>query len=188
MSRATLRALGTALRAFARGEQATATVEAVLFLPVLLFLYLATFVFFDAFRVNNINDKAAYTVADLLSRQTEPVNTNFINGMQRVFDFLRGNQGQSQMRVTAITYRASDDTYRVQWSRATGGLEVMTNAMLAQPSVRNRLPVMPDGESVTLVETFTRYAPLFDVGIPEQTLRTFVITRPRFAPQVLFSS
>ncbi len=182
------RMLAARLRAFAADETATATVETVLFLPVLLFLYLATFVFFDAFRVNNINDKAAYTVADLLSRQTNPVNTNFINGMQQVFDFLRGNQGQSQMRVTSITYRASDDTYRVQWSHATGGMAVMTNAMLADPSVRSRLPTMPDGESVTLVETFTRYTPLFDVGIPEQTFRTFVITRPRFAPQVLFSS
>ncbi len=127
-------------------------------------------------------------MADLLSRQIDPVNTGFINGMQQVFDFLRGNQGQSQMRVTSITYRASDDTYRVQWSQATGGMAVMTHAMLADPSVRNRLPIMPDSESVTLVETLTRYEPLFDIGIPEQTFRTFVVTRPRFAPQVLFSS
>ncbi len=53
------RILPARLRAFAADETATATVETVLFLPVLLFVYLATFVFFDAFRVMTLNDKAA---------------------------------------------------------------------------------------------------------------------------------
>ena len=50
------------------------------------------------------------------------------------------------------------------------------------------LPLMVDEERQILVETRTVYEPPFTVGLSQQTLRTFVFTRPRFAPQVLFDA
>ena len=50
------------------------------------------------------------------------------------------------------------------------------------------LPVMPDNERVILVETRNVYAPRWDIGMADQNLENFVFTRPRFAPQLVFSN
>ncbi|UYV38639.1 hypothetical protein N4R57_06200 [Rhodobacteraceae bacterium D3-12] len=46
--------------------------------------------------------------------------------------------------------------------------------------------MMVDEERIILVETWTDYNAPFNVGLNGQTISTFVFTRPRFAPQLLF--
>lgn len=180
------RALSAAVRRFAEDTRATITVETVLMLPLLTFWYVAGFVYFDVFRVNNINEKAAYTVADMLSRQTDPVDAAYIDGLNQVFDYLIQNEGQTRIRVTGVQYETDDDTYHAIWSYATRSGEAHNTERLAL--LRAGLPVMSDAEMVILVETFTDYSPVFNVGISDQTFRTFIVTRPRFAPLAQFIS
>jgi len=60
-----------ALRAYLRDERGTITMEYVLWLPILLFWLTISAVFYDAYKSRDDAAKAAYTIADILSRQTE---------------------------------------------------------------------------------------------------------------------
>jgi Flp pilus assembly protein TadG len=177
-------------RRFRVEERGSIAVEGVVMVVPILILFFSAFVFFHAFRLSTLNDKAGYVVADMLSRQTEPVNDNFLNGLQDVYAFLMRNQGElPRMRVSLITYDADAQAYGVVWSQSTsdGTLapEVLTNAIVAQ--VADRIPVMPDGENVLLVETFVDYTPPVNVGIGARTFSTFIVTRPRYAPQIVYA-
>lgn len=174
-------------RRFLRAEAGSITVEAVIILPVVIWALTATFVFYDSFRINIASQRAAYTVADALSRATEPVNPAFINGMNRLHDILARTENPTAMRVTSIGRDAARNRYIVIWSVPTGGRRAMTNAELAQLAP-DLLPDFPQGETVILVETEVDYEPLFRIGIPAQTFRQALVTRPRFAPQVAFDN
>ena len=61
------------LRLFTDDNRGSIPTEGVLAFTMLIWWYLASFQFFDAFRQKNINLKAAYTIADLISRQTDAI-------------------------------------------------------------------------------------------------------------------
>ena len=180
--------LSTLCRRFRRDERGSISVEGIVMLVPLLLLFLASFVYVHAFRLSSLNEKASYVVADMLSRQTDPVNSAYLNGLQQVYAFLIRGQGESpRMRLSVITYDGEDDDYNIVWTRSTGtGAGILTEAMLDQ--VEDRMPVMPDGETVLLVETFVTYVPPINAGIGTQEFSTFVVTRPRYAPQIVLAS
>ena len=51
----------------------------------------------------------------------------------------------------------------------------------------DRLPNMADGDHVVLVEVEVNYKPSFNVGLGNQTLKQFIVTRPRFVPRICLS-
>ena len=55
------------LRAFAEDTQGYITVEAVIVLPALLWLFGVGWVYFDAFRQQSVNQKANYVIGDMIS-------------------------------------------------------------------------------------------------------------------------
>jgi hypothetical protein len=91
--------------------------------------------------------------------------------------------------VTSVEYDTVEEEYVRQWSEATRGHAGRTEEELNTPAVMSRLPNMLDDESVLVVETFLQYDPPFNVGIPANEFKTFIFTRPRFAPSgVLWES
>jgi Flp pilus assembly protein TadG len=64
----------TRLRQFGRDETGNVAIESVIFMPLILSIMAATFSFHDAFRHKSLNIKAAYTISDAISRQTDPIN------------------------------------------------------------------------------------------------------------------
>ena len=64
----TAKLLRARLATFAQDARGSLSVEAALILPLLCWFYVASFVWFDAFRTQNANLKASYTLADMLSR------------------------------------------------------------------------------------------------------------------------
>jgi Flp pilus assembly protein TadG len=185
-----------AVRRFLRETDASMTVEAVLVLPFYLQFFVAAYAFFDAFRTASVNEKAAYTIADVITRRNAgaPVDTDYINWLNTLFDYmLQGRTTDTWIRVTSVTYSDIDGRYEVEWSVATRGHDALdtqdANAMAG------RLPIMPGGDTVILVETETRFGIgysntpgfLFS-ALGDQQLNTFIFTRPRFAPRIEFSS
>ena len=168
-----------ALRSFLDDEGGSVTVEAVLFFPVLAWVYLAMFVFFDGFREQSVNVKAAYTLGDILSRQTDYVTPEFMDSLFALQGTLTDTPLAKRLRVTTVSYRASDNSYLVRWSRTRGTVPQLTNASLA--TMRARIPRMSDGEVSVLTETWMDYAPAMNVGIHPFTFSELVVTRPRFA-------
>jgi Flp pilus assembly protein TadG len=166
---------------FAQDTAGTITAETLVILVPLCWCYFGTFVFFDALRTQNLNQKAAYTIADMLSRQTAGVDDAYIQQMQDLFDYLTLSQGPASLRISSVRYKEDTDEHILQWSRGTKTTGAHTQASLN--ATANKIPAMPDGDVVIIVETFTEFTPLSsNVGIDPRTLTSFIVTRPRFAP------
>lgn len=168
------------LRRFLGDQRGSATVEAVLVFPILCWAYLGTYVFFDGFRAQSINLKAAYTVGDILSRQTDYVTPEFLDSMYALQDVLTDTDEATRMRVTAFKYQAAGDGLDVRWSKVRGsGVPELTNAGIR--ALRDRIPPLADGEVAILTETWMDYTPPMDVGVDPLTFAEVVVTRPRYA-------
>ena len=159
-------------------------IEAVIILPIMIWAYLAMFTIFDTYRQYTSQQKAAYTISDLISRQATPLDADFIDGTHDLFETLTRANGQTGLRVTVARFDLTLNAYQVVWSRTRGGMIALASADIAGWS--NRLPVMPQGDQIVIVETTSRFAPVFDIGLGEQTINNFVFTRPRYAGQVCF--
>ncbi len=172
----------SALGGFARREDGTIAMEAMIIMPVMFWAFLSMFSIFDAFRTYSINQKAAFTIGDSISRETAPLDQAYINGTHAMFEYLSRSQGQSALRVTSLLYDAANDRFSADWSKTAGARNELSSADVEGWSTK--LPVMPDGERVMLVETWSEYEPPFNTGLEEREIRNFVFTRPRFAPRV----
>lgn len=180
------RALGTRAIRFRRDESGSVTVEAMLMIPILAWFFLATFVFFDAFRMQSVNIKASYTIGDTLSRETGYVTSNYLNGLFSLQDFLLDTEERRELQVTAYTFNESRNRYEVRWSRGLGGMAPLTTADLA--GLRDILPVMPGGEIAILTRSRVHYQPVYEIGLDDFTFDEYTVTRPRFAPQLCWNT
>ncbi len=180
-------ALRRILSGYARDERGSITVEFVLIVPLLFWAFMASYVFFDGYRQSALNVKAAYTVGDLISRETEAINDTYIDSMYALFQMMVRDQAPVGLRISVVRYDAAQDRYYVDWSRIRG-IYTYPRDNSNLEDIRARLPEMPDGERVILVESSNIYEPIFNVGFGNLDLDNFVFTRPRFAPQVAWSN
>jgi len=174
------------LQRFAKDGRGSLTVEAVIMFPILFWAMLSMLVFFDAYRQNSLNVKAAFTIGDMLSREVEPINAAYLDGAANLFGELARSDLTPSMRVTVVYFNQAQNRFYRDWSHQRGGVPVLTNADIL--AMRDRLPAVPNNERLILVETWSDYNPPFNVGIKRQYLYNFVFTRPRFAPQVKFEA
>lgn len=170
---------------FLRDESGVLLAEALILLPLLIWGFLALFVYWDVFRSMNVAQKAAYSVADLLSRQAE-VTPEFVDGMQDVLNFLTQGSPQSKLRITSLQYNGATDKYELLFSRSPGG-KMTAHTDVTIQTLKTKIPVMASLDSVIIVETEVDYNPTMDTGVlnvasgvTSQTFREFIVTRPRF--------
>ncbi len=175
------------LRAFHKNEEGTIAVETVLIIPALFWAYLAMFSIFDAYHQYSVNTKAAYTIGDMVSRETTPIDNDYVDGARDMMRFLVGapDVADVAIRMTSITYDADQDIYESDWSVKRGWVEALSNDEVKY--WHEKLPVMSDNDRITLVETWVKYDPPFDTGLSDRVVRNFVFTKPRYAPRVLFN-
>jgi hypothetical protein len=171
---------------FARDDRGSMAVEAMLILPILVWAYLGTFVFFDGYRAQSINTKTAYTIGDILSRETNWVTPAYLDSLFALQQVLTQSDQPRRMRITVINWNPSTSRYQVVWSRVRGtGIPQLVTADLV--NFTPFLPVMPAGEVAILTETWVGYRPAAAV-IDPFTFRDFVVTRPRFAGQLCWNN
>lgn len=188
-----LKKIQNRLRRFRRDEEGTIIAETVIMFPTLFAAVLATFVFFDAFRNQSINVKAAYTISDYLSREEDFVTNQYMTNMWKLHRFLTNSAYFTKLRVSVIQYVVEEDEdwedgrYRVSWSREKGGAGELTNGGLNQLVNANKIPVMPANETVILVQTWVDYEPDFSIGLGGFTFENLIVTRPRFGPMLCYS-
>ncbi|MEM9710248.1 MAG: hypothetical protein AAF871_15845 [Pseudomonadota bacterium] len=184
MLRTSLSALKKAASQFARRSDGSLSVEAVLMFPLLAWAYMGMYFFFDAYRQQNINLKAAYTVSDMLSREFEPIDDAYLVGANDVFDFLSYSSTPPAIRVTTFRYDADVDRYMLMDSNSTRGQPDLQQADLDEESFRSRIPIMADDDTVILLETWSNYVPPVKMGLPNVVFDNFIITSPRFTGQL----
>lgn len=175
--------LGSVLRCnFLRREDGSIAIEAVIIMPVLFFTYLSIYSIFDTFRMYNINQKAAYTIGDAISRETRPLDGDYLAGAQELFEYLARSQGKTALRVTSVRYDGGDERFYTHWSKKLGWMEPLTDADMV--NMKDRLPMLADNEHLVLVETWSKYDPPFRTGLENREIRNLVFTAPRYAPWV----
>ena len=164
---------------FVHDTRAVVALEAVIITPILAWLFVGSFVFFDAFRTYNTSVKATYAIADVLSRQQDTVYASDIEGLASVFQNISYDIEGTSLRVTQIIMNHAG-AYRVDESIATGGMARLFNSNI--PDIEDRLPIMAPGDAVILVETTLPYRPAFNVGLNDLEFTNFTLTRPRSGP------
>jgi len=180
-----MKRLQARLRPFARNQQGSVIVEAVLMLPMLIWAGVGMYAYWDAYQTINTTQKAGYAVADMISRRLEPVTMADLNGLNDVMNFLLSEGETARMRVTSVTWSEHDGAFQVQWSKSPGAvLAELTTADLQ--AYTSRIPAMADGDTVVLLETEVAFAPMFDVGIDPLTIKDLIVTRPRLVPRLCF--
>lgn len=183
--------LQDSFRQYVRDDRGTVLVEFLILLPLLVWTMLALVVYWDVFRTMNTAQKAAYSISDLISRQENNLNLAFVNGMQDVFDYLMLNNGQdSRIRITSVVYDKPNDKYISLFSVSPDN-KVAPYSEAEIQTLKDRIPLMSNLDSVVIVETAVDYVPAFDLGVlnvtatlGSQVFTEFVVTRPRFKSRI----
>ncbi len=175
------------LRKFRSDDEGSIIIEAVIMIPMLIACVIAMFVFFDAFRNQSINLKAAYTISDALSREEQTIDNNYIVNSWRLHRFLSNSQTLTRLRVTVIQYDDVNKQHLVSWSASKGGMGEMTQGMLDKLVTNDQIPVMPHLDTLIIVQTAVNYTPAFTIGLRSFNFENMIFTRPRFAPQLCYS-
>jgi Flp pilus assembly protein TadG len=176
-----------ALRRFAGRTSGALAVDSVLMMPVLLLVYTSAYVWYDGFRVQNLVQKATYTLADMIGRETVPMTDAYLDGLRGIGDFMTQTPADAQLRVTSLRCLSDcgDEDQRqldMCWSWASGTVQPYDATSFA--AIEDRIPLMVLGDTVVITEMFLDHDPVLPVMEPV-TMSTFIVMRPRFAPQVL---
>lgn len=175
------------LKSFRDDTRGSVSVELVLMAPLLFWTLMAVYTYFDGYRQSAVNLKAAYTISDLISRETEAIDDNYIDSMHNLLQLMTRSRSATSMRVSVVRWDEDDARYYVIWSTVRDRSDPLTDGNVSE--LAERLPTMPDNDIVILVETGNTFVPLFrQVGLKSADLKNFVFTRPRFAPQVVWQS
>ncbi|WP_238367024.1 TadE/TadG family type IV pilus assembly protein [Mesobacterium pallidum] len=187
------------IRGFRGREEGSMTLEALIFIPLLISTLAATFAFQQMFHYRTLNTKAAYTITDALSRETEAIDAEYIDGMLELMSYLTHSAGPYSLRVSVVRYEAASTmtdeegnevivpaSLSVDWSKVRGDYAELNDSTVS--SIAGRLPNMLDNERIIVVETGTDYVPPFplqDLDL-NRHFQNLVFTRPRFAPQLVY--
>ncbi|MEL7025797.1 MAG: hypothetical protein AAGO57_01020 [Pseudomonadota bacterium] len=183
--RSTLQSVSRALRKFGRKSDGSLSVEAVMVFPLLAWAYMGMYFFFDAYRQQNVNLKAAYTVSDMLSREVNPIDWADMEGINRVFDYLTASAKETEIRVTVVYWDEPTNRHVMVWSRGTRGKLDLTQ-LDVERDYFDEIPIMANGDTAILVETWAYFEPTVKIGLPSITYDNLVVTSPRFAPQLCY--
>jgi Flp pilus assembly protein TadG len=184
------------LRRFNDDEHGTIAIELVLVTPVLMWVLLSTFVYFDVYRTESNSHRAALTIADMFSREQTAITGTYLAGTRQLLRTLTFSEANPDFRVTVYRFDDPDGDfigdYRRVWSRNRGLGPNLTNNDLLTLKQAERLPILAHGDRAILVETRTEYSPPFTFGLgpfagtdlDDVTFQTFNVIRPRFNPSL----
>jgi len=179
-------AIRVLLKRFRREESGYMVIEAVLVLPILLWAFMGLYTFWDAYRATTTIQKATYAISDLISREPRPVNAAYIAGMRTAMDRMIPTRMEAELRVTSVVRSATNAQFEVQWSCVAGAPTPAYTTTTLQ-TVAHLIPDMADGNTVILVESWVDYDPILNLGVTEKRMSQFIVTRPRYQPNVVLS-
>ncbi len=174
------------IKRFLASDRASVSVEAVLILPILLWAYFGLFVLFEGYRALGSNSRAAYTIADFLSRERNHVTPTYMQGMNDLLDILTQSPHPTVLRVTVVKYDNENDEFVLEWSRSTkSGIDDITEGTLDE--ITPHLPLMSSPGVAIVVETWMAFEPFMNIALDSFYFESLVVTRPRFAPRLCYT-
>ncbi|NOD36064.1 MULTISPECIES: TadE/TadG family type IV pilus assembly protein [unclassified Ruegeria] len=181
----TLSNLKNRTKGFKNDESGILSVEALMIFPLMLWTITFTFTAFEGFRQSASNLKAAYTISDLISRETQAVTDTYFDSLHDLAGKMINNRSEMKMRVSLILFDEDDDRHYVRWSTVRGFEQSWDNNNIDE--IETRLPPMTNQDTLILVETSNEYIPTFRPGwdfATGITFENFIFTRPRFTNEV----
>jgi len=175
--------LTTKIQSFLKDTRGSLSMETVLMWPLLLWAYGAMFVFFDGFKAQNLALKATYTVSDTISREMNALTPQYVSTMHTMMNMLAKARLDTKMRVTLVEWVQPENKYKVVWSEVRGP-NILKYDTPALQAVKSKIPVMPDGEQIILVQTYSLFEPFMFVGFGALTFENVVTTRPRYVAHI----
>jgi Flp pilus assembly protein TadG len=170
---------------FARSENGAGHIEAVIMIPAMFVVIITSMTLLDLMRQHNMHTKAAFTIGDMVSRETLPIDADYLTGAHNLLNTMTRTPQDSTVRLSVVRYDSTDKKMKLDWSKTAGPSQQLTDAVVSDWA--DRLPNMVHNERMIIVETFARYNPPFEVGLGIPEIENFVFTRPRYAPQVLWT-
>ena len=184
-----MKKLLTHIRAFHDDEQGSMSIELLLVVPILVWVFLSTFVYFDVFRVETNSIRATIAIAEMFSRE-DTVDPVFMRNSRRVLRELTYEENNPDVRVTVYEYDPSitnaNRRFRVVWSEGRGFGPRSTES-LRSLARDGRLPVMEAVDHAIYIETRTQYDAPFNIGLgpftvtnlEDRVFRQDLVVRPR---------
>lgn len=180
---------------FQSDQEGSLSVEAVFAFPMLLWAATGLYTFFDVYKAQSASYRANYTISDMLSRETNAIDVNYLNGMFKVFRYMtNADPSESWIRVSVVQCISEcDDSeereLNMEWSKSVNGARSMTNDDF--DFYNQYIPLLAQSDRLILVETSYDYQPPFSnalVSFGARDLVSHVVTRPRFAPQLVWDN
>lgn len=180
------------LRRLRNDRSGIIALEAIILLPLTMFTLLMLFSFFHVYRSVNDHVKATYAVADLISRENQPVSAAMVTGMRGVLKLASGAVADPVwLRVSSFYYHGQDQRFRLAGnpgSRSTNPSVVPALTDATVYLVADRLPLAAAGDGVILVEAWRDYTPPFSLNwggtfeglLGPSVIRETVVIRPHF--------
>lgn len=169
---------------FIRDEKGAASIEAMIMIPLMFGIMMTSMSLLDLLRQHGAHQKAAFTIGDMISRETLPLDQDYLTGTHHLLNTLTRTPQDSSVRLSVVRYDSSNDIMKLDWSKTTGAFEVLTNHQVREWT--ERLPNMVHNERMIIVETAARWESPLNIGIGLQVIDNFVFTRPRYTPQILW--
>lgn len=187
--------LKTLMRRWRQDEDGSIAVETLMMVPLMVWAFLATIIYFDAYRTEAIAHKASLTIADMLSRETDYIDNDYMNGMRDLLKFLTLHDKTPQLRVTVVRFHDPNEDgvglYRRVWSKNRGAMGNLTYAQVTEMGAAGKFPIMSHGERLILVETITNYVNRYNVmfvnPLEDFDVDTYTFISPRFAPRLCWT-
>ena len=173
--------------AFHEDESGNGAVELLLMVPVLSLITFGLITYFSAYQAKTHATRAATVIADMISRETNPITPNYMTGVSGLLDTMIRSDDDPQYRLTAFTWNRRSEDYRVRWSKNDGDQGTLTREKLNL--VADRLPELKHGQRAILVETWVDFDAMSNVGMDgTTTFENFLVAAPRFVPQLCWST
>ena len=162
------------LRRLWRQEDGTLIFEFLVFAPLMFWTFIATLAYFDLYRTEAISEKAAMTIADMISREQNYITDDYIDGAHELLTFLTRGDADPGMRVSVLRFHDKDskvdaddgtDHYHIVWSEIRGNADLGVLTKQQTQAMSPRLPRMADGDRIILVETWTHYTSAYNMGL-----------------------
>ena len=175
-------------------ETGSLSVETLLMAPLLGFLMVGMFVYFQIFRQDSLLAKSSYTVTDVMSREVDPVNQAYVDNMYNLLKSVSNVQSVITMRVGLVKYDLATDTMVLRWQAVPTGSAVTAFSQADIDAMRSKIPDMDDADSVIIVETNMPYTPPFLGGsmfvgqVPDIRYHNVIIMRSRFVSELCYST
>ncbi|WP_299923793.1 hypothetical protein [uncultured Pelagimonas sp.] len=179
--------LKKAARSFTRDQNGHVTVEILIIMPIMLWLFGVGWVYFDAMRQQDVNQKANYAIGDTISRETNPIDAAYLQNSHNLLQLLTQSTGtETDLRVSVVKYKEQQSKWVLVWSAVVGNQQKLTNGDMSDYVAR--LPsAAAGGQQLILVETWDDHKPIFNVGLDPFEIRTYSFNRPRYSPQMLYT-